>query len=215
MTDLSSSPGLADDEVQAEDLVRGALKESVAMGKAIIELRHRRGLTQRQLATRAGLSENHVGKLERGEVADPGLTSIAKVARALDISVTYFVLAFAGRPRRPTTRASPDEQRRPPSITPATALGAVVRMLRRRTELSQAVLAEAAGLAAPTLSRIECGKKQDLAVGTLVRLAGALAAGDETMSEESVLAQLSSTFAEELDVPVEALRWLRRRRPNL
>jgi transcriptional regulator with XRE-family HTH domain len=56
-------------------------------GEQIQRLRARRGLTQEQLALKAGLVRVYVTKLEQGE-HDPTLTMLVRLAKALRVSVT-------------------------------------------------------------------------------------------------------------------------------
>ncbi len=56
-------------------------------GKQLQKLRTRRGLTQEQLAVKAGLVRVYVTKLEQGE-HDPTLTMLVRLAKALRVSVT-------------------------------------------------------------------------------------------------------------------------------
>jgi transcriptional regulator with XRE-family HTH domain len=56
-------------------------------GKQIQRLRARRGLTQEQLALKAGLVRVYVTRLEQGE-HDPTLTMLVRLAKALRVSVT-------------------------------------------------------------------------------------------------------------------------------
>ena len=56
-------------------------------GKQLQRLRARRGLTQEQLAVKAGLVRVYVTKLEQGE-HDPTLTMLVRLAKALRVSVT-------------------------------------------------------------------------------------------------------------------------------
>jgi XRE family transcriptional regulator, regulator of sulfur utilization len=56
-------------------------------GQQLQRLRTRRGLTQEQLAVKAGLVRVYVTKLEQGE-HDPTLTMLVRLAKALRISVT-------------------------------------------------------------------------------------------------------------------------------
>jgi transcriptional regulator with XRE-family HTH domain len=59
-----------------------APKERVAA--RIKTLRERRGLTQEQLAERAGVSRTYLARLETGK-QDPTLSTIEKLARALSV----------------------------------------------------------------------------------------------------------------------------------
>lgn len=59
----------------------------IHVAKAIRSLRQRGGLSQRQLAMRMGVPRTYVSKIEN-EKATPTLSSLARVARALEVSVT-------------------------------------------------------------------------------------------------------------------------------
>jgi len=201
-----------EEEREASDSIIRVRTCSAAMGRAMVELRRKRGMTQRVTASMATISENHVGKLERGEVLDPGLVSVAKMARALKTSVAPLVFAFAGLPGPALTANGRCMEYPAPTTAPSLALGAMLRTLRRQVDVSQVVLAEEAGLAPATLSRLESGKKKDPALGTLVCIAHALAWVDASVRADDMLVQLSATFAGEIDLPKDALRWLRRRR---
>ena len=52
----------------------------------IRELRQGRGLSQEELADRAGVHRTYVGMLER-QLANPSLHVLAKIAEALEVSV--------------------------------------------------------------------------------------------------------------------------------
>jgi transcriptional regulator with XRE-family HTH domain len=56
-------------------------------GKQLQRLRTRRGLTQEQLAVKAGLVRIYVTKLEQGE-HDPTLTMLVRLAKALRVSAS-------------------------------------------------------------------------------------------------------------------------------
>src|SRR6476646_9614566 len=61
------------------------LKRQVA--NAIKEQRNALGISQEELAARAGLHRTYVSEVERGE-RNPSITSIEKLAQALEISIT-------------------------------------------------------------------------------------------------------------------------------
>ncbi len=101
-------------------------------------------------------------------------------------------------------------------------LGATVRSLRKARELTQAQLADAAGLTAETLSRIE-GGKLNVTASTIMRLATALdvapgalfkgAVSDRRESslrpgEQRLLNLVQSLDAHQLDKLVRGLRQL-------
>lgn len=55
--------------------------------KRLRELRTVRGLTQEQLAVKAGVSSDQISRIERG-LHDPSLTMIIRLAFGLDVSVS-------------------------------------------------------------------------------------------------------------------------------
>jgi transcriptional regulator with XRE-family HTH domain len=59
---------------------------AVHVAKAIRDLRHRSGLSQRQLAMRMGVPRTYVSKIEN-EKATPTLSSMARLAAALEVTV--------------------------------------------------------------------------------------------------------------------------------
>ncbi|OON82212.1 helix-turn-helix domain-containing protein [Streptomyces tsukubensis] len=75
------------------------------MGERIAHLRHRRGLTQEQLAERAGVSVDVVRKLEQGRRRSARLATVNALARALDSEPSYLI----GQPATFETRAEPEE----------------------------------------------------------------------------------------------------------
>jgi transcriptional regulator with XRE-family HTH domain len=59
----------------------------ILLGMAIKTQRASLGISQEELAHRAGLHRTYVSDLERG-VRNPSVTSIEKLARALELSVS-------------------------------------------------------------------------------------------------------------------------------
>jgi transcriptional regulator with XRE-family HTH domain len=59
----------------------------VDIGDRIRAVRKAVGLTQEEIARRAGLTLKAVGEVERGEVQDPHISSLASIARALGVEV--------------------------------------------------------------------------------------------------------------------------------
>jgi len=49
--------------------------------------RHRRSLTLRQVSIASDVTESHLSQIERGEVHDPRLRTIMKIADALEVPV--------------------------------------------------------------------------------------------------------------------------------
>ncbi len=62
----------------------------VYIGNRLKNLRTRRALTQRELAERAGISTNALNRLELDK-AEPHMSTLRKLARALDIDPTELV----------------------------------------------------------------------------------------------------------------------------
>ena len=62
-------------------------------------LRANLGISQEELAARAGLHRNYVGSVERGE-RDVGITALARLTRALGVSLVEFLGAVPGARRR-------------------------------------------------------------------------------------------------------------------
>lgn len=53
------------------------------LGKAILEARHARGVSQEKLANMTGIERSHMGRIERGE-ANATFLNLMKIAEALD-----------------------------------------------------------------------------------------------------------------------------------
>ena len=65
-------------------------------GKQVATLRHRLGISQEELAYRAGLHRTHVSQIERG-LKSPTLRVIVKLAHALEYSAQKLVAAVERR----------------------------------------------------------------------------------------------------------------------
>jgi transcriptional regulator with XRE-family HTH domain len=63
----------------------------IAFGLAIRVRRTFRGLSQEQLAVRAGLHRNYLGAVERGEI-NPTLHTIARITRGLDMPLADLLI---------------------------------------------------------------------------------------------------------------------------
>jgi transcriptional regulator with XRE-family HTH domain len=74
--------------------------DSVRFGEAVRQARNAAGLTQEDLADRAGLDRSYVGGIERGE-RNPTLLVIAKIAAGLGISLgeLFALVPSSGRGR--------------------------------------------------------------------------------------------------------------------
>jgi len=87
--------------------------QAAAFGHRLRELRERAGLTQTQLAERAGLHRQGIVKLERGE-REPAWSTLLALAEALGVDLN----SFAEPPETPVTARGPG--RPPKPATPAT-----------------------------------------------------------------------------------------------
>ena len=63
-------------------------------GERVRELRLAKGLSQEELAFRAGVHRTYLGGIERGE-RNPSLKNIAAIAKALDVSLSQ-LFSFTG-----------------------------------------------------------------------------------------------------------------------
>jgi transcriptional regulator with XRE-family HTH domain len=67
------------------------MSEASTIGVCLKRLRHERALTQEQLAELAGVSVDLIGKLEQGRRSSARVTSLMKLANALDIDLSALV----------------------------------------------------------------------------------------------------------------------------
>lgn len=72
------------------------LPEAIRFGKRVRELREAKGWTLEKLGEAAKMNELQVGHIERG-ASDPKLSTICRLARALDVRAGDLI--DAGRPR--------------------------------------------------------------------------------------------------------------------
>jgi transcriptional regulator with XRE-family HTH domain len=78
---------------------------SVMPGTNIRRHRLQSGLSLRQLADRAGVSPSLISQVERG-VTDPSISSLRRIAEALDVSIFYLLGEANGAPPRPRLEGS-------------------------------------------------------------------------------------------------------------
>jgi transcriptional regulator with XRE-family HTH domain len=76
-----------------------------AFGRRVRELRDRLGLSQEELAERAGLHRNYIGGIERGE-RNVAILNVVKLAAGLDTSVAELFKPFDRVPKRRSRRSS-------------------------------------------------------------------------------------------------------------
>lgn len=80
---IAARPILTEGE---KPMPRGLRKWSEYVGRKILELREAAGLTQTQLAEKAGLPQSHISRLERAEHSATHMT-LEKIATALGVPV--------------------------------------------------------------------------------------------------------------------------------
>ncbi|MDO8214104.1 helix-turn-helix domain-containing protein [Conexibacter sp. CPCC 206217] len=146
---------------------------AAALGVTLRQLRTSAGITQRELAARQGLHRNYLGALERGTVANPGLATANRLAHALGVSVSVLAESFVRSV--PTAGAHvagrlPDATSAPGREPSAEALGRALRLLRRRRELTRAVLAERTGMHKNYIGSLEEGAIASPGLLTVTRL---------------------------------------------
>ena len=64
-----------------------------ALGRALLELRARRDLSQEELGAESGLHRNYVGSLERGEI-NPTFRVLLKLAAGLRLPLSELVAVY-------------------------------------------------------------------------------------------------------------------------
>lgn len=69
------------------------LREVVAFGERVRELRHAKGWTQERLAEEAGLNSVQISHIERG-ANEPKLTTILRLARAFGMTASELLRQF-------------------------------------------------------------------------------------------------------------------------
>lgn len=71
-------------------------RDHVALGRALRALRTERGLSQEELAYRAGLHRNYVGACERGEI-NLSFRVMLRLAQALDTPLSGLITAYESK----------------------------------------------------------------------------------------------------------------------
>ena len=75
------------------EVIRAGACEQRALGRAVRELRARRGWSQEHLADRAGLHRNYVGSMERGEL-NPTWRTLLRFAAGLRVPMTELFAVY-------------------------------------------------------------------------------------------------------------------------
>jgi transcriptional regulator with XRE-family HTH domain len=60
-------------------------------GRRVTRIRGERGLTQQELATKAGTTYQTIWRIENGKHAEPGIYIARRIARALGVSLDFLV----------------------------------------------------------------------------------------------------------------------------
>lgn len=81
----------------------------IVVGRILREAREQKGWRQADLAGRSRVGQQRISKLELGQVADPGVRDLTRLAEALEINLDQLTAPFASRPRsrrRPQLQAA-------------------------------------------------------------------------------------------------------------
>lgn len=157
----------------------------------LLRLRARKGLTQAQLAARAGTSQGGIAAIENG-VRGSTLSMVEKVSRALRVD-----------PASMTLRRCKPVHRGRPALKPSALVHDNITMQRLARLMTQAKLGAQAGMLQHQIWKLETGK-QSPTLTTLDRIAAALklknvgpllAKPSATLLRIKKYAQLGSTFA--------------------
>lgn len=76
--------------MQDQGTPRAISPEHSALGRAVRELRPRRGLSQEELGHRATLHRNYIGAIERAEI-NPTFATLLRLVHGLDVPLSLLV----------------------------------------------------------------------------------------------------------------------------
>jgi predicted ATPase/transcriptional regulator with XRE-family HTH domain len=180
----------------------GATDGSVSFGVLLLRYRLAAGLSQEELAERAGLSRRGVSDLERGARCAPYPATVRRLVEALGLdSAERAGLLSSVRAASDTQRAPEDRPDAGASIHPvggelpdteSLRLAELVRRHRLQAQLTQDALARKAGLSVRAISDLERGLRRFPYPDTLQRLEDALGLGDDDRALlESAAARLA------------------------
>jgi transcriptional regulator with XRE-family HTH domain len=79
-------------------------------GKRLLQLRNRAGLTQVQLAVKAGVNVMVPSRIERGVVEDPPESTLRALARALEVTVDELLAEPGPEPGQAQAEPNGDTQ---------------------------------------------------------------------------------------------------------
>lgn len=180
------------------------LHDAKAIGENVRRVRHSKGLTLEQAASRMEGDFRHFQRIEAGKV-NLTLATMLRVAEALSVPLTQLFRDVGVAPTEPATSETetPSETDPPFASTAESArllvqvqqdelsrdllrrIGQQVASLRHQRGLSSTALARLAGISMLLLQEVERGQYADLTVHQLVQLSHALG-----VSEESLVARI-------------------------
>lgn len=171
-----------------------------AMGATIRALRGHAHISQIALGDRVSLHQNYIGAIERGEIQSPGLTTLDRIARGLDVSIAVIAASYAAASEDALhVDATGGRPSGGGETYDAVALGYAIRVVRRRLNLTQDQLGAAIGMHRSQLGAIENGEKPNPGIATIARIASGLTA-QLGPDEPSLLPLLAQTFTGEKTV---------------
>jgi transcriptional regulator with XRE-family HTH domain len=159
----SSQDGLlARDRPPGETTGRIAKEAAAKFGALLRRARHRKALTQEQLAQHCDVGLRTIRRLEAGDFTTTRLQTAQKLADALGLG-----------PRERDTFLSTITVGTAP-VTTADEFGVLLRQTRQRKALTQEDFAQRAMVGIRTIQRLEAGNALGLTVATVRQLADAL-----------------------------------------
>jgi transcriptional regulator with XRE-family HTH domain len=141
-----------------------------ALGQRLSTARVALGLTQLQLAVRAGVHARTVAGLERGATQRPHQDTVRRLARALGVSLTWLQTGQA----MPAPTHDHAGTRFSMAVASDPQIGHRLRTARLAWGLSQEQLSARSGVSAHAIGLIERGQVTRLRFGTLIALTNAL-----------------------------------------
>lgn len=79
------------------------------LGDYIARKREEKGLTQRDLAKKAGFSHGTLNKIENGLTSHPGIDVLMGISKALNVPITSIIAAYQGREPEGLTSSAKEE----------------------------------------------------------------------------------------------------------
>jgi transcriptional regulator with XRE-family HTH domain len=169
------------------------------MGATIRALRGHARVSQIALGRRIAMHHNYLGAIERGEIANPGLETVDRIANGLGVSIAVLAESYATASSEPRLRVDTTGGR-PARLSDeydAKALGEAIRIVRRRLDLTQTQLGKAIGLHRNHLGSVEAGENPSRGIATIACVAHGLTAR-LAADEPPLLPLLAQTFTGEV-----------------